>query len=536
MDNHTNTKPSVVLIASQMPQQELGIIAQLLQSQGYKQQPADKRKSPLIHFETEDKANGVIIKFYQDIGALRLELRGTLSQKIGEALSQYMPPLTSELVEEYFAKSNSDMERRIYAILLVLTYADGTEAMKALKKAYIDDGNDATREGIVQGLAFMETPDVGTALETIEREFSGKEIANLARRAMDGLRERGIIRESCETFIKRVSGFIDSTPQEALEEIEAYGEEPALRAMRAKALRLLGNVSEAGRLLDAIHVGDPDAADAFCERALLREATGQAAQALGDAQAALVCDAQHAQAQEIFARLSLVLSHSGASEEDKIDRLTHALESHPDDANLLCQRAECFLSVGDHDAALADLLVAQKSASNDPRLPLMMCEAYLGKRYLGFALEQATRAQKNHIPAQETAAWLLKPRVYMAMGETERAQSALHEIPAELRDAPIVSLCSAMVAEQLGRADDARSVYASLGDALPSLLNALRPTLRAPLSILAEFAGPQTVLPRPLQPLDAEPVDPFFKRCCECGALTMKRRTQCRECGGTLFW
>lgn len=84
MDNHTNTKPSVVLIASQMPQQELGIIAQLLQSQGYKQQPADKRKAPLIHFETEDKANGVIIKFYQDIGALRLELRGTLSQKIGK--------------------------------------------------------------------------------------------------------------------------------------------------------------------------------------------------------------------------------------------------------------------------------------------------------------------------------------------------------------------------------------------------------------------------------------------------------------------
>ena len=51
------SKPSVLLIASQMPQQELGIIAQLLMSQGYKQQPASERpkNTASIAFETADK-------------------------------------------------------------------------------------------------------------------------------------------------------------------------------------------------------------------------------------------------------------------------------------------------------------------------------------------------------------------------------------------------------------------------------------------------------------------------------------------------
>ena len=344
------SKPSVLLIASQMPQQELGIIAQLLMSQGYKQQPASERpkSTSSITFETADKTNAVEIKYYQEIGALRLELTGETSQKIGAALAQYMETLSPDRIDELFGQAQSDMERRIYAILLVLAYPDGITAMDAIRDKYFVKGNEATREGIVQGFAFLETPDVGIPLEEIEKACKGQNIAILARRAIDGLSERGIIKESIESFQNKVMALIDDNPKAALELIEKYenGTPVAeIRALHAKALRLLGKNDEAYKLLEQISITQPDAVDAYCERALLRETAGATSQAMSDIQAALACDPNCPLALEIHKRLSLVHNHAAASVEDRIAQYSQALEATPDDVNLLCQRAECLYSV-----------------------------------------------------------------------------------------------------------------------------------------------------------------------------------------------
>ena len=537
------SKPSVLLIASQMPQQELGIIAQLLMSQGYKQQPASERpkNTASIAFETADKTNVVEIKFYQEIGALRLELTGETSQKIGAALAQYMETLPPDRIGELFDQAQSDMERRIYAILLVLAYPDGIAAMDAIRDKYFVKGNEATREGIVQGFAFLETPDVGVPLEEIEKACKGQNIATLARRAIDGLSERGIIKESIESFINKVVALIDDNPKSALELIEKYenGSPVAeIRALHAKALRLLGQNDAALALLDRISIADPDAVDAYCERALLRETSGAVSQAMSDVQAALACDANCAAALEIHKRLSLVHSHAASSVEDRIAQYSQALEANPDDVNLLCQRAECLIETHQFNEALKDLNDAQKLAANDLRLPKLLCDAYMGKHWYGYALEQASKAQKVHVSTLETVSWLLKPKVFVAMNLPAKALDAIHAIPAELREYEIVMLCTAIVHEILGHTDEARAIYDELLGDLGPIVEALDLTFYQDMPLLRAHAESYhlVIAAPPASPLGDEPVDPFFKRCDACGALTMKRRTYCKDCNnGTFF-
>ena len=242
------SKTSVLLIASQIPQQELGLVAHVLQSQGFRQTPASERPkgSVVLCFETPDKENTVAIKFYQEIGARRLELTGDISKKIGVALGQYMEPLTPEKLGEFYDMSQSDMERRIYAILLVLAYPDATSAMSELRDKYFASANDATREGIVHGLEFIETPDAGAALEQIERVCKGQELATMARHAIDSLSERGLIRESTSSFKDKVEAMIYEHPADALDLIEKYeegGAAPEIRALHARALRLVGRMA-----------------------------------------------------------------------------------------------------------------------------------------------------------------------------------------------------------------------------------------------------------------------------------------------------
>ena len=534
-------KVSVLLIASQMPQQELGLIAQLLQSQGYRQQPMEKRQAAVLVFATEDATNSVGLKFYQEIGALRLELKGEMSHKIGAALGQYMETLTPERLEELFDMAQSDMERRIYAILMVLSYIDATAAMAAMRTKYFDEATDATREGVVQGLAFLETPDVGTALEAIERAHRGTQVATLARRAIDGLCERGLIRESVESFKAKIESLLETNPKAALEELEKYCETapaPELRALHARALRLLGRLDDAGDLLATISIAEPDAVEAFCERALMREAAGFSMQAMNDVQAALACDPDCALATEIYERLSLVLNQAESTPEQKIEDFTRALAASPNDVNLLCQRAECWLDLKKSDEAIKDLVAAQNAAPNDPRLPMLLAEAYLVIRHLGCALDQATKAQKNHVAVHEIPAWLLKPRVFLAMNLPERAISAIHEIPAELRDDPMIVLCTGIIHEMLKQTDEASACYAACGQSITRLFAVLRPHLYTDLPLLRTALGGNLPLSgaAPTSPLGDEPADPFFKRCDTCGALTMKRRTYCKECSnGTFF-
>lgn len=536
------SKTSVLLIASQIPQQELGLVAQLLQSQGFRQKPASERPkgSAVLIFETPDKENTAAIKFYQEIGAMRLELTGDISNKIGAALGQYMEPLTSEKLGTFYDMSQSDMERRIYAILLVLAYPDASSAMDALRSKYFVEANEATREGIVQGLAFLETPDVGTALEEIERECKGQEIAAMARRAIDGLSERGVIRESVGSFKAKVEAMIDEHPSEALEMTEKYEDGravPEIRALHARALRLVGRVDDAEKLLVDINAGDPDAVDALCERALIREAAGFALQARNDAQCAVKMDPHCEAAIEIEKRLSLVIEHASSSYEDRLADFTRAIEASPDDPTLRCQRAECFLAMNRAEEAAADLAAAQKIAPNDQRIPLLLCEAYLAVGHFGCALDQASKAQKSHTAAQELDAWLLKPRVFAAMNLPQKAIHAIHEIPLELRDDPKVVIFLGAAEELIGESGKARECYARIPSGHAKIFEALNLFIYQELPVFKEISGVDVIIRKaPESPLGSEPVDPFFKRCDACGALTMKRRTYCRECSNATFF
>lgn len=536
-------KPTVLLIASQMPQQELGLIAQLFQSQGFRQQPASERpkNSAVLVFETADKTNSVAIKFYQEIGALRLELTGDASKKIGQALDQYMEGLTPDRLGELFEMAQSDMERRVYAVLLVLAYPDGVTAMNAMRDKYFTNATTATKEGVIQGLAFLETPDVGIPLEEIEKTCAGTDLAVMARRAIDGLCERGLIRESLTSFMNKIRALIDDNPQSALDQIEKYeaaAPTPEIRALHARALRLLGRNDEASSLLVTISIAEPDAVEAYCERALIREAGGQAQQAMGDVQAALTCDPDCAPAKDIFSRLKLVLDHSSSKVEDRYAQFSQALEANPEDVNLLVQRAECLMDMNRHEEAVRDLKDVQRLASNDLRLPMMLAECWLAMRYLGSALEQASKAQKIHPASQETMAWILKPRVFMAMNLPDKALSAIHEIPADMRDNDAVVLCEAMVEEILGKTDEAQAHYEIVSASAGPLFDVLKPSIYAEMPLLKSILGSRDIAlsEPPAVPMDQEPVDPFFKRCAACGALTMQRRTYCRECSnGTFF-
>lgn len=536
-------KPTVLLIASQMPQQELGLIAQLFQSQGFRQQPASERpkNSAVLVFETADKTNSVAIKFYQEIGALRLELTGDASKKIGQALDQYMEGLTPDRLGELFEMAQSDMERRVYAVLLVLAYPDGVTAMNAMRDKYFTNATTATKEGVIQGLAFLETPDVGIPLEEIEKTCAGTDLAVMARRAIDGLCERGLIRESLTSFMNKIRALIDDNPQSALDQIEKYeaaAPTPEIRALHARALRLLGRNDEASSLLVTISIAEPDAVEAYCERALIREAGGQAQQAMGDVQAALTCDPDCAPAKDIFSRLKLVLDHSSSKVEDRYAQFSQALEANPEDVNLLVQRAECLMDMNRHEEAVRDLKDVQRLASNDLRLPMMLAECWLAMRYLGSALEQASKAQKIHPASQETMAWILKPRVFMAMNLPDKALSAIHEIPADMRDNDAVVLCEAMVEEILGKTDEAQAHYEIVSASAGPLFDVLKPSIYAEMPLLKSILGSRDIAlsEPPAVPMEQEPVDPFFKRCAACGALTMQRRTYCRECSnGTFF-
>ena len=535
----------ITLIASQVPQQDLGMIAQILMGQGFAQQPASERKkeSHALVFMTADKANVMTMKFYQDIGTLRVETKGALADKIALALGQYMEALTAESVAELFEASQSDMERRIYAILLVLAYPNAIDAMGALHDKYITNGNDATREGIIQGLAFLETPDVGIALESLEAEFKGQPLADLCRRGIDALSERGLIRESLGSFIAKIRAMIDTQAADALALIDKYSEDnpdaDALRALKARALIKLGRVDEATELLVNIDLSDPDAPEAFVERAKLREAQKFVDQAMRDIQCAMTCDPSNEEAMVIYRRLAMLASQNEASDEEKLVDFTNALEENPDDVGLLCQRAECLIKLGEYEKARCDAVHAKKVAPNDQRVPLLLGEALLRLGRLGSALEQASIAQKQYMPNQQLEAFMLKVRVFMAINRLASAHHALLELPPEIAESPVARLYSSLLAELSGHVDEAKAGYDQLsaGD-IDDILRHLPVRIYVDAPELRKRAGDAlSAVHAPLScTLDQEAADPYFKRCDQCGALTMGRRTYCKECGSSTFF
>ncbi|MCL2325146.1 MAG: hypothetical protein FWC40_01380, partial [Proteobacteria bacterium] len=121
----------------------------------------------------------------------------------------------------------------------------------------------------------------------------------------------------------------------------------------------------------------------------------------------------------------------------------------------------------------------------------------------------------------------------------QQALSSLRELPPERHTAPQYQLCLGILEERLGHPEAAQNVYDSLPhDAMTSALKALNLRLYTALPILRGIVGPALPPPQPHpeKPLDNEPVDPYFKRCDACGALTMMRRTLCRECANNTFF
>ena len=535
-------KPSIFLIASQMPQQELAIIAQVLQAQGF-DRPADAKTHPgVFMFETKDKANSVIIRFYQEIGAMRLELRGEVSKKIGQVLGQYMPPLTVDELTQIYDQANSSREKVFAVMLMVLTYPDATSAMSAMHDKYFDTVDDNLKASFVQGLAFMESADVGTVLEKIEKDHKGEPIAELTRKAIDGLSEQGIIRESVESFKTKILLMLNEDhAKDALDLVEKYIKDapaPEIRAIHARILRQLGKLAEAGQLLEVIMPEDPDIIEALCERSLIREAAGQIAAAQSDVESALRLDPANKVASDILKRLSLVLNQAQSSNDDKLDRFTQAIDAHPDDVNLRCQRGECLLAMNRPNDALTDFKAALELAPNDPRLPLLLAETYYALGMLGSALDYGTRSQKTHVPSQELSAWLIRPRLFIAIDLPEKALSAIHEIPADLREQPVIQLCHAIILELLNHNDEAESYYRMVGKQIGDYYNSLNLRLYHDMPILKKYMNVDNlgIYTKPEHVLDKEPIDPFFKRCDNCGALTMKRRTYCKECNNGSFF
>lgn len=532
----------ILLIASQAPQQELGLIAQVLQSQGFVQQSAAER-DPNVHallFYTQDRTNLVSIKLYQELGVLRLELTGGVTVQIAGALENYLQTLSSDKIEELYEAAQSGMEQRIYAILLVLCYVDATAAMNALRQKYLLEGNDAAREGLVQGIAFLESPDMGAALEEIEKATANTEVAKLARRAIDALADRGLLQESAEALLAKLQPIVDNNPQAVLEKLEKLKEVPApLRFLHAKALRLLRRTDEALAILAEIHPHDPDAANAYVERATLREQGGYTNEAMDDTMRALTMDPQDAEAQSLFERLKLIKQQSGISDEEKLAQLDAALASSPDDPKLLIRRAETLLLLHKADTALLDLRRVESIAPTDPRLPALLSEALLEKGILGQALAEATKAQTIFAPTAKLEAKLLKPRVFFALNRPRMALPLFREIFTAMPNALVAAFGMALAYEWIGEAQSAKQIYDHLDPSLArSFVQALKPVLYENLPLAIAFCKDVElpISPLPSTVLDKEKQDPLFKRCAQCGALTLKRRTLCKECSGGSFF
>ena len=532
----------ILLIPSQMPQQELAMVAQLLQTQGYIQQSEEERKKNVheIVFHTQDKANAVSMKFFQELGVLRLEFKGELSIRISMALTQYLEPLSVDAIVKYLDEVNSDMERRVYMVLLTIAFQDATAAYMYCDKKYLSGDNEAMREGFIQGVAFLETPDAGPVLEELEKKFAGKPTAELARKAINALSERGLITESVQSLKTKIEACIDDNPQSALDILDKCNPmPPQLRYLRAKALRLLHKTDEAFALLKNISGNEPDAAQAFAERAILHEQNGELAAAHDDILDALTLDAQNPAFRTVYDRLELILKQQNASAEQRVRQLTQAIERAQGDPNLLFQRAECYLSMNQPHDAIQDLKGAERLAPNDPRLPAMKAEADLQQEYFGSALYNATIARKTFAPSARIQAQLLKPRVFFALNNPHAALNLLRELLNTDPDCFPARFGVAIALELLGDKEKAIKTLATIPSGeLENCIRTLRPVVYEEIPVTQEFCGKHhiDILPKPEHPMGKEPSDPLFKRCCQCGALTMKRRTFCKDCSNNQFF
>ncbi len=547
MTTHPSATPTpetrILLIASQQPQQELGLLAQLLGSQGYTpQQPDPKSKqSRAVVFSTADDQANAVLRLYPDLGVLRLALRGGNAEELAQAIASYLPVVPFDTIMTQIEKGRTRAEQRIFAILLILSFPSASPAMQAIGQQMLAAGPDEIRQGIIQGLAFLESPDVGPELEKIAQDFAGQATAELAEKAMEQLVERGLIVESPASVTKRAADLVLSHPDQALALLDgldpAQPPPPQAILVRGQALRALGHFAQAIAALQQPPPGEW-AARCLLERALAHEQSGDitaAAEDIGDARAL----APGVEAIEnAFARIALAAEQGGDSPDQRLAKLDAAILAQPEDGALRLQRATAYLAAARCADAQADLAVAAKHAATDPRLPTLQAEAHLGAGHLGAALYAASLAAKTFAPQQERQALLLRSRVFFALDEARRALAAARDVVNKHPEWAEAWLAVGLALEGLGEEERAQSAYeqALQREAASAAVGRLQPRLYRATPLWTRCSGdtlPQQ--PAPARKSGAEAVDPLFKRCLDCGTLTIQRRTSCKSCSSRDF-
>ncbi|MDX9721457.1 MAG: hypothetical protein RBU37_11975 [Myxococcota bacterium] len=532
----------VILIPTANPNQEVGALLRLLEMQGLTQKERDNRQMTenIWSFASADGANRASLRLYLELGASRLELAGPMADELIQQIGMYLPSLSFEAILGQLSSARTRGEQRLFVLFLVLAYPNATAMMQHVGEQLMEAGPDELREGLIQGLVMLETDDVGAYLEAFEASYHEGPLHETIVKAMEMLEERGSLRLSPETVAKKAAALLPAEPAKALETVEKALQKgnsaPALELVKAQALRLLGRLSDAAALLQ--HVPDgPLAALFYLERAQVYEQLGDVSTAGGDFERALKLNPKLEAAKAGLGRTAIAKQQGNLPPAERLAKLDKAL-ANKEDAQLRVQRAELLIALARFEEALQDLAAAAKLEAADPRLPTLKGLAELGAQRYGEALRSAVLARKSAPAYLERAAASLLGRVYLAMDEAGRAASAFGESLGTHPEWPELAFGRGIALELLGHTEKADAMYAQALKAADAaqLQGLLAAMVYAPLP--AWQARTQVSLAqstRPEHKAGLSKMDPLFKRCLQCGSLSIERRTTCKECGSRDF-
>ena len=365
---------TVFLVPVQNPQAEIQLLVQVLGALGLQPQQSSDQNAIILKGAQET----VTIKPYMEVGVFRMIIEGERAEQIGGALGQYLPVLSAESLMQQYTAANAPSEKRLLGVLLFLAHSDATSAMEALGNQLMQ-GDEEDKVIVVQGLTMLETPDCGPLLEQYASEESGQ-VANFAQRGYDSLVERGVVKESATTLMRKALALLEEDAEAALELLDKAADlEHAADALlwhRVQVLRALERFDEAMAALAQIPTGEYTARCTL-ERALLLERSGEPRRALADAKRAVALDPGLESAQAAVERLALQ-DNGEESPEQQLEAVKGQLEQHPEDINLIAQRGELLLELGRFEEARRDLSKAARALKEDHRLQVFLAEAALG--------------------------------------------------------------------------------------------------------------------------------------------------------------
>lgn len=537
----TAPTPRVLLLAVQRPELELSRIQQVLHSQGYQPQPMPDggEQRPAWLFTTADGRDEVRLYLILELGVLRFLATGPQAESLTTLFRQALPSLDPQLLTDRLASTSHPLEQRVFVTMLILTHATAAEAMDALGQELMDRGPDEVREGVVQGLALLESPDAMRHLRAIQKAHADTALADLAGRALQALASLGLEDEDPEHLLEQAENTLDDNPEEALELLEraelAGLKAPRLHLVRARALRHLERFEEAVQSASRATSHRALIGDAALEQARAFEALGRSEDAAAAAQRAV--DAGIEAASAILARLRLNQAPA-ADASGRLAQLSEAIDQYPNDAQLREQRAPLLIEAQRYTDALSDLEVVLAAQPDHPRALVYQAEALLGAKHLLKALKTASALDFEAAPKLLRHALTLKPRVYFALDQHERARTTLASHERRYPDFPELRFARALALEALDRTDEAQALYTEVLEEAPAqeLVGRIQPVLyNAPEAWNALSDTPISATPRPDRVSGADTLDSFFKTCLSCGTMALARRSTCKQCSGRDF-